>query len=144
MHSSRMRTTRLLPYLPACTARGCTWSGGCTWSRGVYLVPGGYTLSWGYTWSGGMYLVQRGAPGPWGVYLFWGVGVYLVPGGVPAWGCTCPGTPPPLPLWTETRVKRSPSQTSFAGGNNVKPALSLNNIPLKFFLYTNVKQRYKT
>ena len=85
MHSSRMRTARLLPVSPGmhcspwggsvpgprgvpgpggCTwsHRGCTWSEGCTWSSeectwswGVYLVPGGCT------WS------REGVPGPEGV-----------------------------------------------------------------------------
>ena len=58
MHSSRMRTARLLPVSPSmhCSQGG----GGCTWSRGL-----------GCTWSGGV-------PGP--------GGVYLVPGGVPGLG----------------------------------------------------------
>ena len=141
-----MRTTRLLPYLPACTAWGCTWSGGCTWYGGI-PGPGGCTWSLGGISGPGGVPSQGGVPGPKG--FTWSVGgvPILMSEGVPGpRGCTCSGAVPaqPLPLWTETRVKRSPSQTSFAGGNNVKPALSLNNIPLKFFLYTNVKQRYKT
>ena len=87
MHSSRLRTDRLLPVSPSMHC-----SGGCTWSGGP-----------------GVYLVLRGVPGL-GVYLVWGVylvqGVYLAwgqctwSGGVPGrgctWsgGCTCPGTPP--------------------------------------------------
>ena len=48
MHSSRMRTARLLPVSP-----------GMHCFRGVYLV-------WG------VYLVPRGVPGPGGLYLVWG------------------------------------------------------------------------
>ena len=126
MHSSRMRTARLLPVSPSmhCSGGG-TWSWGvpglegCTWSRGVYLVLGGVPGPWGCTWSLGVYLVPGGVPGL-GVYLVsggvpglggvpgprgvctwsWGVyliwGVYLVPGGVPGPGGTCPGTSPPV------------------------------------------------
>ena len=55
MHSSRMRTSRLLPVSP--WSRGCTWSGGCTWSRVCVPGPGGVP---------GL----GGVPGPgWGVYL---------------------------------------------------------------------------
>ena len=78
MHSSRMRTSRLLTVSPSMHS-----SGGCTWSPGVYLVwgsvPGpGMYLVWGYLIPG-VYLV-------WGMYLVWGV--YLVPGGVPSLGGT--------------------------------------------------------
>ena len=43
MHSSRMRTARMLPVSPSmhCSRGGAPGLGGCTWSRGVYLVPGG-------------------------------------------------------------------------------------------------------
>ena len=98
MHSSRMRTARLLPVSPSmhCSGggylvwgevylvQGGTWSGGCTWSSGVYLVGGctwsggctwlGGDLVWGCTWSGGCvpgpggYTWLGGAPGP-GGYL---------------------------------------------------------------------------
>ena len=85
MHSSRMRTARLLPVSPSMHC-----------SRGVYLVPGGCIWSWGGTWSGGggvpgprgVCLVLGGVPGPrgylvWGVYLCtWSRGVHLVPGGM--------------------------------------------------------------
>ena len=70
------------PYLPACTAEGCTWSGGCTWRctwswgvpgpREVYLVPGVYLVQ-------GVYLFQGGLPGPGGCTCSRGV---PVPGGV--------------------------------------------------------------
>ena len=62
------------PYLPACTARGCTWS------RGVYLVQGeGGTWFWG------------GVPGP--------EGCNWSRGGVPGLAGYLPGYSPPL--WTE-------------------------------------------
>ena len=50
MHSSRMRTTRLLPVSPSMHCSGGVYlvPGVCTWSRGVYLVPGGYQVPWGY------------------------------------------------------------------------------------------------
>ena len=111
MHSSRMRTARLLPVSPS---MHCSWGGvpgqgvhlvlgGCTWSqggvpglRGVYLVLGLCTWSRG----GGGYLVPEGVPGPRGCIWSWGTahsprgctwlwGVYLVLGGVPGpGGCT--------------------------------------------------------
>ena len=77
MHSRRMRTARLLPYLPACTAPGGVPS------PGVYLVPGGVPGPRGCTWSQGVCLVLGGVPGP--------------------RGCTCPGTPP-TPLYTESQT----------------------------------------
>ena len=45
MHSSRMRTARLLPVSPSmhCSQGGTPDPRGCTWSRGVYLVGGGGT-----------------------------------------------------------------------------------------------------
>ena len=92
MHSSRMRTARLLPVSPnmQCSQGGCTWSGGVPglegtcpggvpgpWGGvpawGVYLVPGGCTCmggvpAWGVcTWSGGVYLPRGSAPGLGGV-----------------------------------------------------------------------------
>ena len=115
MHSSRMRTGRLLPYLPACTAPG-----GCTWSqRGV---PG----PMGLPGPGGMYLPRWGVPSPWGC-TFPGdvrgprgveVGVYL-PRGV-----TCPGTQPgnrhpPVNRMTNRCKNITLPQTSFAGGKNI-------------------------
>ena len=108
MHSSRMRTARLLPVSPSmhCSRGSCTWSGGVP-GPGGYLVRG-VCLFWGCTWSQEgvpglrVYLVQgylgRGVPGPSGVYLVWGVylvgGVYLVRGCTWSGGCTYPGTPP--------------------------------------------------
>ena len=100
MHSSRMRTARLLPVFPSMHCWGCT----CSW--GVYLVPGG------------VYLVLGGVPGP--------EEVYLVPGCVPGRGGWtrsrgCPWSsgvylvllgymPRHSPLWTEwqTGVKILP------------------------------------
>ena len=67
MHSSRMRTARLLPVSP-----GMHCSGG-------YLVPGGCTLCQGVYWSGCV-------PGLWGTWSKGGVpglGVCLVWGGAP-------------------------------------------------------------
>ena len=99
MHSSRMRTARLLLVSPSlhCSRgvpaggggvpawgagvpglggvpgpRGCTWFGGC-----VYLV-GGCTWSGGCTWPGGV--------------PAWGVPAQ---GGVPAWGAHLPRYSPP-------------------------------------------------
>ena len=109
MHSSMMRTARLLPVSPSmhCSRRdvpgprvylvpGGTWSRGvylvgwCTWSQGVYLVLGGVLGPGECTWSWwvklgprGVCLVLVGIPGP--------GGVYLVPGGVPG-----PGSVPGL------------------------------------------------
>ena len=76
IHSSRMRTSRLLPVFPSMhCSEGCTRSQGavpglrgCTWSKGA--VPS----------TRGVYLVLGGVSGPRGVYL--------------VRGCTCPGTPP--------------------------------------------------
>ena len=75
MHSSRMRTARLLIYLLACTAPG-----------GLYLVPGGVSGPGGCTRSGG-YLVLGG---------------YLVPGGCTwSWGVPAQVL---SPLWTESQT----------------------------------------
>ena len=111
MHSSRMRTARLLPVSPS-----MHYSEGVpAWSRGGVpaLSRGGVPA-----WSQGVYLIQGGTylPGLGWVYLP-GLG-----GGVPAWcrGCTCPCTPP---LWTEFLTHASENitlpQTSFAGGKNL-------------------------
>ena len=102
MHSSGMRTARLLPVSPSMHC-----SGGCTcW--GCVPGPGGCTC-WG------VYLVPGGVPGPGGVYLpggcTWSGGVYLVG------GCTCPGTPP-VNRMTDRCKNITLPQTSFAGGNN--------------------------
>ena len=80
MHSSRMRTARLLTVSRhALFGGGVPAQGGCTWP-GVYLPRGvpaqGGVPAWGYL-PRGVYL-PGGVPA-WGVYL---------PGG---WGCTCPG-----------------------------------------------------
>ena len=102
LHSSRMRTARVLTVSPSMLCSrgvylvpGGTWSqGGVLGPRGVclvqggvpglggapgprgYLVPGGHLVLGGCTWSRGVYLVQ---------------GVYLVPGGVPGLGGGVPG-----------------------------------------------------
>ena len=114
MHSSRMRTARLLPVSPCmCTARGCTWfrGRGCTWSRGMYLVLEGCTWSWWGTWShggGGVCLVpgstwSGGVPGPGGCTWF---------GGVPA------QVLPPVNRMTDSCKYITLPQTSFVGGND--------------------------
>ena len=73
MHSSRMRTTRLLPVISRHALLG---GGGSAWSQGGVAGPGGCTWSGGgVPGLGGVYLVQGGVPGP-GAYLVWGV--YLV------------------------------------------------------------------
>ena len=127
MHSSRMRTARLLPVSPSmhCSwggvpgPRGVPSSGGCTClggylvSRGMYLVPWGCTWSWGCTCPG-VHLVPGGctcpgdAPGPGGCTCPWGV-----PG--PGRG-TCPGTPSVNRMTNRCKNINLP-QTSFAGGN---------------------------
>ena len=77
MHSSMMRTARLLPYLAACTAPG-----------GV-PAQGGVPAGWGCTCQGGV-PAQGGVPTQGGVpaqgYL---------PGGVPAKGVYLPRYSPP-------------------------------------------------
>ena len=77
------------PYLPVCTAWGCTWfQGGVPGPRGVYLVP-------------------RGVPGPGGCTCPVGVpgprGVYLVRGCVPARGRPAP-VPPHVNRITDRQV----------------------------------------
>ena len=95
MHSSRMRTARLLPVSPSmhCSGRGylvprgCTCPGGCTWSQGI-PGPGGVPGPGGCTWFWGGYLV-------WGVCLLgrctWSWGVPGSRGGIPARGVPGPG-----------------------------------------------------
>ena len=78
MHSSGMRTTRLLPVSPSmhCSKGGIPARGGCIYLEGVPTqgVP-----------------AQGGVPA-WGVPALGGVPTQ---GDVPAQGvCTCPGTPP--------------------------------------------------
>ena len=82
MHSSRMRTARMLTVSPSMLCTG-----------GVYLLWGGVTGLRGY-------LVWGGVPGPGGVPCPGGRG-YLVQGGVPGPGGTWSGTPP---LWTESQT----------------------------------------
>ena len=104
MHSSRMRTARLLPVSPSIHC-----SGGCTWSQGVYLSRGVYLVRGGVPGPGGCICLGvvpgprgctclGGVPGPrgvpaWGVYLVlggtWSQGVYLPRGVYLVWGrCT--------------------------------------------------------
>ena len=116
VHSSRMRTDRLLTasqhalpggylpegvptwgvYLPGEYLPGvCTCPGGVP-AGGVYL-PGGSCTRWGYL--------------PRGMYLLGGV--YLPEGG------NCPGTtPPPVNRVTDRCKNITLPQSSFAGGNN--------------------------
>ena len=99
MHSSRMRTVRLFPYLSACTALGgvpgpggCTCPGVCHPS-GVYLALGGVPGPGGSTWSWVVYLVPR---------------VYLVLGSVPGPRGGVPGPMGYLPRYSpcgQTHVK---------------------------------------
>ena len=106
MHSSRMRTARLLPVSPSmhCLGVGGYLPGGevpgprgMYLPRGVYLLPGegvylpggvpgpgGCTWSWGVYLAGGVYLARLGVLGQ---------GVYL-PGGVPAGGAPAQSLPP--------------------------------------------------
>ena len=107
MHSSRMRTARLLPVSPSmhCSRECTTWGG--------YLVQGGVPAQ-----REGIPAQREGIPaqGGTGVYLVWGV--YLLLGGVPALGGTYPGTPPPPVNRMTNRCKNMTlPQTSFAGGN---------------------------
>ena len=71
MHSSRMRTARLLSVAPSMHCWRVYLVTG-----DVYLVPVG-----GVPGPKGLYLVTGGASGPGGCP--WSQGVYLVPGGVP-------------------------------------------------------------
>ena len=98
VHSSRMRTTHLLPVSPSMHC-----SGGCTLPWRVYL-PGGVYLPKGVVPAQGG-VPTRGCTCPGGVPAWGGctyLGVYLPRGGVPAWGeylsgsvpargCTCRG-----------------------------------------------------
>ena len=121
MHSSGMRTARLLTVsqhilhrgcIPACTRqrsvsaqRGCTCPGGCL--PGVYL-PGGCTCPRGVVYlPGGVPAQECTCPG--GLYL---PGGCTCPGGVPAPGCVpaqgvsipaCIGADSP-PLWTDKHL----------------------------------------
>ena len=95
MHSSRMRTARLLP-----VSLGMHCSGECTWSQGVYLVLG-VPGSGGYLPRGGMYLVRG----------------YLVLGGVPGpGGGTWPGGVPGLGVPAQRAVYLVPGVYLVAGG----------------------------
>ena len=117
MHSSRVSTARLLPYLPACSVpEGVPGSGvlvpGGAWSQGC-LVLGGVPGPRGCTWF-------QGVPGPGGVLfctIFWDTIV------------TCPGIPPPpLNRMTDRCKNITLPQTSFAGGNN---SITVENVSLK-------------
>ena len=103
MHSSRMRTARLLPVSPSMHCSGgylvpggvpaqgdLPGPGGCTRSRGG--VPAqGCTCLGGVPGPRGMYLVLGDLPGPGGMYLVLGDlpgpgGMYLVLGDLPGPG----------------------------------------------------------
>ena len=97
MHSSRMRTARLLPVSPSMHCSG-----------GMYLVwgvpvPGGY-LVWGGrgTWYWGVYLVLEG----------WCTWSWRVPGP----GGYLPRYSPPVNRMTDRCKNITLPQTSFAGG----------------------------
>ena len=101
MHSSRMRTARLLPVSPNMHCSGCV------------PAQGGVPIRQGCTYPGGMYL-PRGS-------------VYL-PGGVPAWGVpACLGGEyllrysPPVNRMTDRCKNITLPQTSFAGGKKYPP-----------------------
>ena len=87
LHSSRMRTARVLTISPSMLC-----AGGCTWSRGVCSL-GGVCSEGGCTWSWGVSAPRgvsspRGVPGP-GVSAPRGVCSW---GGVPGpGGCLLPG-----------------------------------------------------
>ena len=129
-----MRTARLLPvspsvhcpgggYLPLVRGGGVSaprgvpasgWGGGatCLWSQGC-LLPGG-----------GCLLPGRGGylhPVPGGVCSQGGY-LPLVEGGVYSRGCipTCKWADPPPRGQNDRHVKTKPSQTWFAGGNNIQ------------------------
>ena len=91
MHSSRMCTARLLPVSPSMHCAG-----------GRVSPPGG--------------CVCLSSQGEVGVCL-WSAGVCLL-----SQGCiqASTGADTPHPVDKQTLVKTQPSQTSFAGGNNVK------------------------
>ena len=76
MHSSRMRTARLLPISHSmhCSREGGVPSQGCT-------CPGGCTCPEGCTCQGGRVPAWGGLPAQ----------GCTCPGGLPAEGCTCPG-----------------------------------------------------
>ena len=63
MHSSRMRTARLLPVSPSMHCSGVVPGPGSVPGPGrVYLVPGGVPGPGGGTWSQGGVPAQRGVP----------------------------------------------------------------------------------
>ena len=81
MHSSRMRTARLLPVSPSmhcgggcllwgCLLWGCLLPGGMSAPRGC-LLPGGCLLLWG--------VCSRGSASGWGVYPSMQWGRHLLP-----------------------------------------------------------------
>ena len=110
MHSSRMRTARLMPVSPSMHCSGDVPG------QGVYLVQGGVPGLGGVPAQGVVYLVLGGVPGL-GVYLVqggtWSGDVYLVggggvpgPGGVPGLGGVPDQVLPSLPpADRHTRVK---------------------------------------
>ena len=95
-HSSRMRTTRLLPV-----------SSNMHCSLGEALLPGGCLLPGG-VYSGGVCLLLGG-------------GLLLAAGG--AFQHALRQTPPLVNRMTGRRVKTKPSQTSFAGGKYARRPL---------------------
>ena len=140
MHSSRMRTARLLPVSPSmhCSQGGvpaqwgCTCpGGGCTWPGRGCTCPGGYLPRRVPAWGG---LPAQGVYLPRGVYLRGGCtcprgctcqgGVPAQGGGVPAQGCVpAGGVPaqvlPPVNRMTDRCKNITLPQTSFAGAKKV-------------------------
>ena len=128
MHSSRMRTARLLPVSPSMhCSRWCTCLGD-TCPEGT--CPGGVVPTWGVYLPRGC-TCPVGCTNPEGCTCQWGVIaqlVYLPMGCVPAWGLYLPGGVPaqgvevsdqvlPVNRMTDKCKNITLPQTSFAGGN---------------------------
>ena len=146
MHSSRMRTARLLPVSPSmhCSQgvylvlggrgvpgpRGCTcpvggtWSGGCTWSRGCTCLGGkglGGVPAWGVPGPGvcawsGGYLALGGVRGPGGGVP--GLGGVHGPGDTWSWGVYLVpgGTFPGIPPRGQTDTCKNITFANFVCG----------------------------
>ena len=86
MHSSGMRTARLLPVSPSMHCSQGRWGGVPTWGC---TCPGGCTCPWGVYLPGGVYL-PRGCTCLEGCTCL-GEGVYLPGVCTCPWGCSFPG-----------------------------------------------------
>ena len=105
MHSSRMRTSCTLTIGWRCTCPGNVLGRGGVPAQGVGVYLPRVIPSWsGVPAQGALYL-----PGE----------VYL-PGEGICWGSTYPGTPPPVNRMTDRWKNITLSQTSFAGGENLR------------------------